>query len=226
MRIAARFKKGEQVRFVSHLDVQRMFQRSFRRAGMPVAYSQGFNPHPLTSFATALSVGCSSDAEWIDVKLDRDMSLTEFSMKLNSALPNGFFVCEAIEVGDNTPSLSVLMSAAEYRVLVNADTPENAADLKTVLDELICGAITVTKRGKGGEKEVDIAPQILKATVLSTCETSCILDVVGMLNASGGLNMELFMKALTDRWPHVKSYAVHRMNIFSDDGRILPKKPI
>ena len=91
MRIAARFKKGEQVRFVSHLDVQRMFQRSFRRAGIPVAYSQGFNPHPLTSFATALSVGCSSDAEWIDVKLDRDMSLTEFSMKLNSALPNGFF---------------------------------------------------------------------------------------------------------------------------------------
>ena len=69
MRIIARFEKGEAVRFVSHLDIQRTFQRAFRRANIPLAYSQGFNPHPQLSFATALSLGYTSEAEWFDVKL-------------------------------------------------------------------------------------------------------------------------------------------------------------
>lgn len=65
MRIIASFYKHEQVMFVSHLDMQRLFQRAFRRADLPLAYSNGFNPHPLLSFATALSVGYTSDCEYL-----------------------------------------------------------------------------------------------------------------------------------------------------------------
>ena len=70
MRIIASFYKHDEVRFVSHLDMQRLFQRAFRRAGLPLSYSKGFNPHPLLSFATALSVGYTSECEYFDVFLD------------------------------------------------------------------------------------------------------------------------------------------------------------
>ena len=74
MRLAVVFTKEAPVRFVSHLDVQRLFQRAFRRAKLPLAYSQGFNPHPLVSFATALSVGMTSRGEYLDVTLAEELS--------------------------------------------------------------------------------------------------------------------------------------------------------
>ena len=69
MRMAVVFTKEAPVRFVSHLDVQRLFQRAFRRAKLPMAYSQGFNPHPQMSFASALAMGWSSDVELMDIRL-------------------------------------------------------------------------------------------------------------------------------------------------------------
>ena len=90
MRLIARLTKLEPVRFVSHLDILRLLQRAFRRAGVPLSYSQGFNPHPLLSFATALSTGYTSGAEWIDVKLDKDMDTDDFLLSVNAALPVGF----------------------------------------------------------------------------------------------------------------------------------------
>ena len=78
MRIIVSFYKHEQVMFVSHLDMQRLFQRAFRRADLQLAYSNGFNPHPLLSFATALSVGYTSDCEYFDVMLSEYVSPAEF----------------------------------------------------------------------------------------------------------------------------------------------------
>ena len=74
MRLAVVFTKEAPVRFVSHLDLQRLFQRAFRRAKLPLAYSQGFNPHPLVAFATALSVGFTSEGEYLDLTLTEDVS--------------------------------------------------------------------------------------------------------------------------------------------------------
>ncbi len=125
MRIIARFNKGESVRFVSHLDIQRLFQRAFRRAGIPLAYSQGFNPHPLLSFATALSVGYTSDGEWLDIKLAEPLSAEDFITAVNSALPEGFRILEAVEADDTFPSLSAVMVAAEYELRLDS-APENA----------------------------------------------------------------------------------------------------
>ena len=68
------YHKGEAVRFVSHLDVQRTLHRAFRRAKAPLAYSAGFNPHPELSFASALPTGASSDCEWFEVELTEDMA--------------------------------------------------------------------------------------------------------------------------------------------------------
>ena len=114
MRIIARFEKGEAVRFVSHLDIQRTFQRAFRRANIPLAYSQGFNPHPLLSFATALSLGYTSEAEWFDVKLAQDMCSDAFRDAVNAVLPGGFRILEAAAAAEGLSALTALMAAASY----------------------------------------------------------------------------------------------------------------
>ena len=100
MRIIASFYKHEQVMFVSHLDMQRLFQRAFRRADLPLAYSNGFNPHPLLSFATALSVGYTSDCEYFDVMLSEYVSPAEFKRRVNAVLPQGVHIVDAVYAGE------------------------------------------------------------------------------------------------------------------------------
>ena len=97
MRIIACFTKPDSVRFVSHLDTQRLFQRAFRRAGLPLAYSQGFNPHPLLSFATALSCGYTSDGEYFDVILSEPVEPEAFVTRVNAVLPEGMRIVSAVE---------------------------------------------------------------------------------------------------------------------------------
>ena len=77
MKLLLRLEKGEKVKYISHLDMQRLFQRALRRAKLPCAYSQGFNPHMLVSFACALPVSVCSKAEYAEVVLERFVSPTE-----------------------------------------------------------------------------------------------------------------------------------------------------
>ena len=87
MRMIAEFEKMGRMSWFSHLDLQNTMQRALRRAQLPVAYSQGFNPHVLTSFATALSVGCQSRGEVMEVEMAGEISPEEFAEKLNACLP-------------------------------------------------------------------------------------------------------------------------------------------
>ena len=90
MNITYRFKfsKGEGVKFIGHLDVLKAFQRALKRADLPIAYSQGFNPHQLISFASPLSLGYTSEGEYGDFKLTEFVKSEIVMEKLNNALPN------------------------------------------------------------------------------------------------------------------------------------------
>ncbi len=207
------------MRFVSHLDILRLLQRAFRRAEIPLGYSQGFNPHPLLSFATALSTGYTSDAEWIDVKLDGDMDTARFISSVNAALPSGFEFKEAYAVEDRLPSLTALLESAEYRITFSADTDAN--ELKKELTALLAGEIIVEKRTKGGLKNVDIRPQVIEANVTEEAGRA-VLTVKGVLNASGSLNIELLMGALARLSGKSYDYSVHRVNVEFTGGRSTP----
>lgn len=219
MRLIARLTKGESVRFVSHLDILRLLQRAFRRAEIPLGYSQGFNPHPLLSFATALSTGYTSGAEWIDVKLDGDMNTAKFISSVNAALPSGFEFKEAYAVEDRLPSLTALLESAEYRITFSADTDAN--ELKKELTALLAGEIIVEKRTKGGLKNVDIRPQVIEANVTEEAGRA-VLTVKGVLNTSGSLNIELLMGALARLSGKSYDYSVHRVNVEFTGGRSTP----
>ena len=150
MRIIAKFEKREEVRFISHLDVQSLFQRAFRRANLPVAYSQGFNPHSLLSFATALTVGSTSSAEWLEIKMEQEIDPQAFLERVNAQLPTGIIVVEAHTADEKLPALSALMAGAEYEVFLEFAAPVARETLEKTAKELQSGAILVEKHTKAG----------------------------------------------------------------------------
>ena len=225
MRIIARFKKDDSVRFVSHLDVQRLFQRAFRRADLPVAYSNGFNPHQQLSFATALTVGATSSAEWLDIKMDKDISADEFTEQVNAALPKGFRIAEAACAEDKYPSLSAVMAAAEYAIVLRFAEAVNAEDISNAIEKLLSSSIIVLKKTKAGMKNVDIRPMVYKMDIADIQDNKCTLAVAGRLDAAGGLNADLLLGAFKDILGRNFTYSLHREVIYSIDGAFMPKAP-
>ena len=94
-KIRVKYRKGEEVKFISHRDLMRAFQRALRRAGLPVAYSQGFNPHMKISWGNALKVGAVSDSEFAEIQFDGWVKPNELKEVLNHHLPGGLEILEA-----------------------------------------------------------------------------------------------------------------------------------
>ena len=115
-RIRIRFSKTGPMRFLSHLEMITLFTRAVGRGRVPIRYSQGFHPHPKFSFATALSVGVESWAEYLDMELAGPWSAEEVKDALNRVLPAGVEIIESTEIPLNSPSLSVIMEGVRYRV--------------------------------------------------------------------------------------------------------------
>lgn len=116
MRVVLEFTREERIKYISHLDLMRTMQRAVRRAGIPIAYSQGFNPHPIMAFASALSVGVTSDGEYMDIRLSQPMEVSELLGRLNQALPRGITIKQGVEVDGKAPSLMSLIERADYRI--------------------------------------------------------------------------------------------------------------
>ncbi len=126
-RLRLSFSRGPELRYISHLDLMRLWERALRRAGMPIAYSQGFNPRPRLSLAAPLPIGVTSDGELMDVFLERRASLSFFTKAVGAQLPSGIKIVDVREIWPGLPSLQSRVRYAEYQVEVQADK-----DLKQV----------------------------------------------------------------------------------------------
>lgn len=199
MRLGVVFTKEAPVRFVSHLDVQRLFQRAFRRAKLPLAYSQGFNPHPLVSFATALSVGMTSSGEYLDVQLTEDMTEESFISAVSPVLPEGISIVEVFDLGESRKSLTSAMRTADYTAKVRLSESVEAQKLEKAVKELLSGEIVVQKKTKGGIKPTDIRPMVLGFTVESFMDSDAVFHIKGVLSAEGGLNPDVLLTELYNK---------------------------
>lgn len=132
-RLRVKFNRGEQLKFLSHLDLMRLWERALRRADIPPAYSEGFSPHPRISLAAPLSVGVTSRAEIMDIFFNQRLSPEAFREKIASQLPAGIEVTEAATVNTLAPSLQSRLRFAEYEVVVKdpciADLPQRIRDM-------------------------------------------------------------------------------------------------
>lgn len=156
MRLLMRFEKNEEVKYISHLDMQRLFQRALRRAKLPCEYSKGFNPHLLISFACALPVGVCSTSEYVEVQLEKFVHPLECKNRLNEVLPKGIKIVNAVEPKDDYPNVASVIALAEYTFI-----PENKADYSDIINNLVSQeTISIEKKTKKGFKEVNVRPMI------------------------------------------------------------------
>ena len=157
-------KKGNAI-WISHLDLMRVFQRSFKRAGLPLTHTQGFNPRPSVSIALPLSVGIESSCELLDFDLDGEpIPEAEIKRRLNEKLVEGVRVLDVYTGGQKIKYLALLDCCLTLQY--DGGVPEGAAEKITAL--LSREEVTVTKKSKSGNTEQNIIPMIRKAAVRET----------------------------------------------------------
>jgi radical SAM-linked protein len=129
-RIRIAFSKEEEIRFISHLDLARTWERVFRRAALPVARSQGYNPRPRFQIAAALPVGVTSRAELLDLWLAEPLPPQELLRRMRPVLPRGLGVVHASEVDPQAPALQSQVRAADYRATLQSPEPLEALEAR------------------------------------------------------------------------------------------------
>ena len=186
MRMLGVFEKSMRIRHIGHLDIQRCVQRGLRRSNLPVAYSKGFNPHILVTFASALSTGARGKREIMDVTLEEPVDETTFLQRLNEAMPPEMQFSEAIAVDDRHPALMASLKAAVYDLTVYDDQLADAM-IRAIPSMLFRESIPALRKTKSGIRECDIKPLIyqlagegnhIHCTVALTEKEACKPDML------------------------------------------------
>ena len=168
-----KFRKYGVMKFIGHLDIMRYFQKVMRRADIPIAFTQGFSPHMIMSFAQPLGVGVTSDAEYFDIELTESISSKKAVEQMNKVNVEGIEIVSFVEIPDDKKcSGMTIVAAAEYAVslLESNKTSDITKDITDEWKEKIAAfmdqpEIRVLKQTKRSEKEVDIKPMIYKMDV-------------------------------------------------------------
>ncbi len=193
------FTKMGAVRFLGHLDLLNMFQRSIKRAGLPISYSNGFNPHQQMSFALPLPLGVEGLNEYIDIELDEKLETQTIINKLNEKLPDGIQITSTVLLFENEKSGAALVNKAIYlATLPINDTIKNSLD-EIIAKILEADEITVTKKTKSGLSEVDIRQDIFDVKNKSDDENITIemtLSAGSMKNLKADVVIEYIYKTL------------------------------
>jgi len=176
MRLRVRFVKLGKVRWTSHRDVARMWERAFRRVRLPVAYTGGFSPRPKVSFGLALPTGCESLAEYLDVELasDLDGPVEALVPRLSAALPTGVDATAVGALEAGAGSLQELVTSCTWTVeLPGAGSDDAGRLVREVLD---AGALVVTRERKGRPVTDDLRPAVVSLTVAGTTPAGAVLE--------------------------------------------------
>ncbi|NNE75127.1 MAG: DUF2344 domain-containing protein [Acidimicrobiales bacterium] len=173
MHLRFRFNKSGKVRFTSHRDVARIWERVLRRAGLPLAYSEGFSPRPRLSFGLALSTGYESDAEYLDARLREPIDFHDLPERLSALLPVGMDVTGVVEIPSSADSLQQAVTSCRWEVDVIGVDEQIAAE--AVARALAATEIVVTRERKGKQVTDDLRPGVLALDVLEPTESGCRL---------------------------------------------------
>ena len=189
------FRKGGEIKYISHLDLMRAWGRALRRADMPLAHSRGFNPHPKLSFASALPVGFVGRAEMLDVILEQRLGLRDFAARLKAQLPRGLELGSVTEVPVALAPLPSRVAAAEYEVAVQSqDTPDQTeARLRGLL-----AAESIPRRRERPDKVriYDLRPLVQELHVVGRLEDVTVIGMRLQSNAQGTGRPDEVMAAL------------------------------
>ena len=156
------------MKFIGHLDVMRYFQKAMRRADIPIAFTKGFSPHMIMSFANPLGVGLTSDGEYFDIELIRPLASRDAIQRLNAVMADGIEIINFVQIPEDKKSTGMsIIEAADYLVFPkDGKFPVSSEDLVAFLSS---EEILVVKQTKKSEKEVNIRPWILEQIGRASC---------------------------------------------------------
>ena len=196
-KLRLRFEKTGRAVYISHLDLMHTMQRAFNRAGLPLKYSEGFNPHPQISIALPLSVGTGSLCEIMDFKLKGEADLQELPERLTAVMPEGIRVLEAYEPQRKVAELKWLQVEGRFDY-DERDPAEMAAALQKFYRQ---ETIVITKKTKRGMGETDIRPGIREIRFTPGEKK---VDITAVLSAQEPtINPELLAEALRQLSPEL-----------------------
>lgn len=192
MRLRIKYSKTGQMAFLGHLEMLRLWQRAMRRAGLPVAMSHGFNPHPRLAFGPALALGLESLAEYLDVELAADREPDRVQVELQAQLPPGLEILLVRTIPDEAPALTAVIDVAAYRVTWLKEVDPGL--LQQRVESLLARQeVLVRRKGRDGRPRVkDIRPGILKLVL----DPSPDLVMLLQCSQTGSVRPEEVLKAL------------------------------
>ena len=170
----ALFEKAGTARFISHLDLMRLFQRAFKRAGLPLTHTQGFNPRPSVSIALPLSLGAESHCELLDFDLESPVPLENIRNRLNAALIDGIRVREVYDNGAKIKYLALLQS----RLTLEYDGGIPAGAESAIGQLFAQETLVLEKKNRNGVTQQDIIPMIRNLEISRISEGELRLDVL------------------------------------------------
>lgn len=227
-RIRARYEKKGRVKYLGHLEMIKVFERAFRRSGIPLKYTEGFNPHPKMSFALPSSVGFESTGEYLDVEVMESVEIKEFVDTMNGTLPEGLRIIACGYVELKAKSLMSIVDYSEFQINFFIGK-ELIADIEKLLNAEEIMAIKRTKSGKMVEK--NLKEDLHGFEIIEEENNSITLKVLLSAGSRGNLNPIFLLKGLGEKLGQeidVNRVSVMRIDIFAknDNGPISFEKTI
>lgn len=214
--------KGEAIRYVSHLDYARTLERTIRRAKLPMAYSEGFNPHMKVSYASALGVGIASRSEYMDMELTEEITTEEFSRRLSAQLPAGIELNKVKYVTQQAPSLMAIVNLATYEVKLPFSGDTSAMDKSLhVFNE--AEGYQYIKESPKGKKEINIKPFLAEPISVTYVNQQAILELVIRITPQGSVKPAEVLDALANGFAmpaNPEQALITRTGLFITDGKV------
>ena len=220
--------KGEEIRYISHLDYASAMERAIIRAKLPAAYSEGFNPHMKLSFASALAVGVTSQAEYIDIELKEEVDLTQGVIRLSNMLPPGIVIKGARYVPDNVPALMAIVNLAAYDIIVPL---MESGDIGIMEDSIRwfneVEAVSYTRESPKGKKEIEMKQYIAKDVQVIAQEKAVRLRIQIRITPNGSIKPGEIIATLVTMFDlpvEIDGILIHRTGLYisKEDDQVTP----
>ena len=217
MKARIKFRKYGVLRFIGHLDVMRFFQKLMRRADIPIAFTGGYSPHMIMSFASPLGIGLTSDGEYLDIELTAPVDSREALKRMNEECVEGIEIISIRQISDEKKMTGMtILAAADYLISVKKGAlPENWKE--AFADFMAQREICVIKQTKRSEREEDIRPLIFRWEIQG--ENIWLQLAAGSRNnLKPDLVMDTFLSVCAIPEDSV-SFAYHRLEMYADKGK-------
>ena len=225
MKVRIKFSKEGPVRFIGHLDIMRYFQKAIRRAGIDIAYSTGFSPHQIMSFASPLSVGHESCGEYFDVELNSITDTEDIKMRLNQTMAEGIQILQVAVLDETEGNAMASVAAADYLISFrdSVSLPDNWKEKLTAFYKK--DKIPVIKKTKKGEREIDLKETIYQLEIRED-QVYMLLDAGSGSNMKPGFVLETFCTAENISLPEYP-FMVRRLETYkrTGEGKLVPLIP-